>query len=351
MGTLTQLRKTYNQQHPIMNPHSTPIATLTATPAPRAARLLAPAISPFIVMTPFAGHQSKAMNGEFGLLPVAKKMNLSALNTALEGDEPEKKALREQIDELKRLNTSPKDKLQIKILNALCKSGVSLFARKVGTADEAEYLLVIKSKDSEKSVEDSRLKNMTVAPVSREELEKHQFTKEEIDEILGVSSTIANASVATASWFFGLFAWLSSQIKGSDLFQRLFHWMAVLTLKSTIESAKDTCAAAKETCVNTIPETCAFVETAKNATVRVMDETKRQALQVVDRVSQEKENIQRFAGDALRDGIDVATSPQMRLMIASAKSATILSTKAILSATGAATKGSFKAAMHCLAKP
>jgi len=341
-----------------MNPHSTPIATLTATPAPRAARLLAPAISPFIVMTPFAGHQSKAMNGEFGLLPVAKKMNLSALNTALEGDEPEKKALREQIDELKRLNTSPKDKLQIKILNALCKSGVSLFARKVGTSDEAEYLLVIKSKDSEKSVEDSRLKNMTVAPVSREELEKHQFTKEEIDEILGVSSTIANASVATASWFFGLFAWLSSQIKGSDLFQRLFHWMAGVTVKSTIESAKDTCAAAKntcaaakETCVNTIPESCAFVETAKNATVRVMDETKRQALQVVDRVSQEKENIQRFAGDALKDGIDVATSPQMRLMIASAKSAAKLSAKGILSATGAVTKGSFKAAMHCLAKP
>merc|ERR1711957_974129 len=334
MGTLTQLQKTYNQQHPIMNPHSTPIDTLTATPAPRASRLLAPAISPFIVMTPFAGHQSKAMNGEFGLLPVAKKMNLSALNTALEGDEPEKKALREQIDELKRLNTSPKDKLQIKILNALCKSGVSLFARKIGTSDEAEYLLVIKSKDSEKSVEDSRLKNMTVAPVSREEL----------DEILGVSSTIANASVATASWFFGLFAWLSSQIKGSDLFQRLFHWMAVLTLKSTIESAKDTyatakdtCAAAKVTCataVNQIPGTCAVAKTAKEATLRVMDETKRRALQGVDRAIQEKENMARFAKDAKQDFMDVASSPQM----IAAKNVAIFTTKGWFRASTGAIK-------------
>merc|ERR1711957_1106247 len=337
MGTLTQLQKTYNQQHPIMNPHSTPIATLTATPAPRAARLLAPAISPVVVMTPFAGHQSKAMNGEFGLLPVAKKMNLSALNTALEGDEPEKKALREQIDELKRLNTSPKDKLQIKILNALCKSGVSLFARKIGTSDEAEYLLVIKSKESEKSVEDSRLKNMTVAPVSREELEKHQFTKEEIDEILGVSSTIANASVATASWFFGLFAWLSSQIKGSDLFQRLFHWMAVLTLKSTIESAKDTYAAAKNTCVtavNQIPGTCAVAKTAKEATLRVMDETKRRALQGVDRAIQEKENMARFAKDAKQDFMDVASSPQM----IAAKNVAIFTTKGWFRASTGAIK-------------
>merc|ERR1711957_993426 len=334
MGTLTQLQKTYNQQHPIMNPHSTPIATLTATPAPRAARLLALAISPFIVMTPFAGHQSKAMNGKFGLLPVAKKMNLSALNTALEGDEPEKKALREQIDELKRLNTSPKDKLQIKILNALCKSGVSLFARKIGTSDEAEYLLVIKSKDSEKSVEDSRLKNMTVAPL----------TKEEIDEILGVNSTIANASVATASWFFGLFAWLSSQIKGSDLFQRLFHWMAVLTLKSTIESAKDTyatakdtCAAAKNTCVtavNQIPGTCAVAKTAKEATLRVMDETKRRALQGVDRAIQEKENMARFAKDAKQDFMDVASSPQM----IAAKNVAIFTTKGWFRASTGAIK-------------